>query len=297
MGGHIDREPFYFDYAYQQGAEDGYQYQGRLVTLDCLQRIYVEKRGAGPALLFIPGYGGDAAYFLNLAQELADEFTTITYDRRGNSRSPRGWVKVTLAEQADDVIKLLDCLGIERTLIMSSSNGGAIALQAMLRHHARLRGAVLHEPYWSPAFLPDAALVGSSIAAKTRIIQHRRERDCGELEARLRCLAGDAAVEHFSAETRRRLTENAETGAIEREVFSRWVPCEEEWRMLARMAPALLLGAASLACFADAVHHVEKSLGTSAVGVPGGHSGYVDHAEEMAAILRPILRQALLRNP
>ena len=52
-------------------------------------RIYNEKRGRGPAVLFVSGASGDAGHWTAVADILADAYTVITYDRRGNSRSPR----------------------------------------------------------------------------------------------------------------------------------------------------------------------------------------------------------------
>ncbi|MFD9321821.1 alpha/beta fold hydrolase [Streptomyces sp. NPDC060053] len=49
--------------------------------------LYHEVRGSGPALLMISGAGGDAGYCTAVAEDLADAFTVITYDRRGNPRS------------------------------------------------------------------------------------------------------------------------------------------------------------------------------------------------------------------
>ena len=56
-------------------------------------RLYYEKQGSGLSLLFIAGSTGDAGNFARSAALLADEFTVVTYDRRGNSRSkrPEGW--------------------------------------------------------------------------------------------------------------------------------------------------------------------------------------------------------------
>ncbi|MEU0572774.1 hypothetical protein ABZ297_46240 [Nonomuraea sp. NPDC005983] len=48
--------------------------------------LHHEVRGRGPALLLING--GDAAMYGLLAPLLADHHTVITYDARGNSRSP-----------------------------------------------------------------------------------------------------------------------------------------------------------------------------------------------------------------
>ncbi|MFD9429393.1 alpha/beta fold hydrolase [Streptomyces sp. NPDC060002] len=49
--------------------------------------LYREVRGSGPALPMISGAGGDAGYRTAVAEDLADAFTVITHDRRGNSRS------------------------------------------------------------------------------------------------------------------------------------------------------------------------------------------------------------------
>ena len=51
--------------------------------------LYYERQGSGPPVLFIAGSTGDAGNFSRTADLLADEFTVVTYDRRGNSRSVR----------------------------------------------------------------------------------------------------------------------------------------------------------------------------------------------------------------
>src|SRR3954447_14877381 len=55
--------------------------------------LYYETRGDGPPVLLIMGATGDGGHFDALADLLADEFTVISYDRRGNGRSPvpTGW--------------------------------------------------------------------------------------------------------------------------------------------------------------------------------------------------------------
>jgi len=66
--------------------------------------LYHEVRGHGPAVLFIAGATGDAGHYTRVAERLADEFTVITYDRRGNSRSrvnADGPQVATIAAQAD----------------------------------------------------------------------------------------------------------------------------------------------------------------------------------------------------
>src|SRR5215472_13464247 len=76
--------------------------------------LYCEIRGRGPAVLFIGGATGDAGNFERVAEQLADAFTVITYDRRGNSRSlaPAGWTQTSIQEQADDAAALIQALGL-----------------------------------------------------------------------------------------------------------------------------------------------------------------------------------------
>jgi pimeloyl-ACP methyl ester carboxylesterase len=59
-------------------------------------------RFVAPAVLLIMGASGDGGHFHGLVQLLADEYTVVTYDRRGNGRSPRppGWNTTSNDEQA-----------------------------------------------------------------------------------------------------------------------------------------------------------------------------------------------------
>src|SRR5262245_30028412 len=50
-------------------------------------KLYYEVRGQGSLVLLISGGPTDAGVFANLAQHLAEHYTVVTYDPRGNSRS------------------------------------------------------------------------------------------------------------------------------------------------------------------------------------------------------------------
>ncbi len=63
-------------------------------------RLYFERRGAGPVLLIIPGGPQDAGVFADLSRHLADRYTVVSYDPRGNSRST---VEGQAGEQVLDV--------------------------------------------------------------------------------------------------------------------------------------------------------------------------------------------------
>ena len=109
--------------------------------------LYYEVRGSGPALVMIAGAGGDAGFYEGAAEELADAFTVITYDRRGNSRSTgRTGQPMRIDEQADDAKAVIDALAGEKALIFGSSLGGLIALELATRHPDALTALIVHEP-------------------------------------------------------------------------------------------------------------------------------------------------------
>ena len=142
--------------------------------------LYHEVRGSGPPVLLIMGFTGDGGHFETLAELLADEFTVVTYDRRGNGRSPRpaGWAKTSPQAQADDAAALLAALGLAPAGVYGSSAGASFALCLTIRHPERVRCAVLHEPALVRLFDDPAArgavttLVQQAMAAGGRQ-QHR----------------------------------------------------------------------------------------------------------------------------
>jgi pimeloyl-ACP methyl ester carboxylesterase len=98
--------------------------------------LHHEVRGNGPPVLLIMGATGDGGHFDQLARLLADEFTVVSYDRRGNGRSPRppGWVTTSPEEQADDAAALLGALGLAPAAVFGTSSGANFALALTIRH-------------------------------------------------------------------------------------------------------------------------------------------------------------------
>ena len=76
--------------------------------------LYYERRGDGPAVVLVSGATGDAGHWTMVAEVLSSTYTVVTYDRRGNSRSPprSAWMATTIDEQADDARALIDGLHI-----------------------------------------------------------------------------------------------------------------------------------------------------------------------------------------
>ncbi|WP_258044961.1 alpha/beta fold hydrolase [Streptomyces sp. SM11] len=110
-------------------------------------QLYYEVRGSGPELIAVPGAGGDGGFFEGLAEELADAFTVITYDRRGNSRSTgRTSDPLSFPRQASDAKALISGLTRGSALVFGNSAGALIALQLATQHPEAVRGLIAHEP-------------------------------------------------------------------------------------------------------------------------------------------------------
>jgi pimeloyl-ACP methyl ester carboxylesterase len=147
------------------------------------------------------GYGG---VFGRFADFLADEFTVVTYDRRGNGQSPKpaGWTATSAEEQADDAAALLAGLGLAPAAIFGTSSAGIFALAALIHHPESVRGAMLHEPALF-------ALFDDPKDVRNRLTQLVREgMEAGgparAFERFLRFAAGDANWERLEPASRRR---------------------------------------------------------------------------------------------
>jgi 3-oxoadipate enol-lactonase len=103
-------------------------------------RLWVEQEGDGPAVLFVHGGLGDSRLWAPQAHALAACFRTIRYDLRlwGRSESPG----MTFSA-VDDLIGVLDAVGVERAALVGLSLGGGLALDAALAHPNRV-WAVAH---------------------------------------------------------------------------------------------------------------------------------------------------------
>lgn len=131
--------------------------------------LYYEMVGSGPTLLIIPGGPQDAGVFTDMAQLLADHYTVVTYDPRGNSRSTfDGAVEpLDLDIQSDDAAALIDAVGAPAN-VFGTSGGAQIGLNLAARHPNKVISLFAHEPPSmmlmddpAPALAADQALYGT----------------------------------------------------------------------------------------------------------------------------------------
>jgi 3-oxoadipate enol-lactonase len=107
-------------------------------------RLYYERRGSGPPLLFISGTGADLRTPPSgFDYAFADRRDTICFDQRGLGRSDQPPGPYSMADYADDAAHLLDTVGISSTSVVGVSFGGMVAQELVLRHPEQVDRLVL----------------------------------------------------------------------------------------------------------------------------------------------------------
>jgi pimeloyl-ACP methyl ester carboxylesterase len=96
-----------------------------------------ETVGSGPPLVVLHGLFGSSGNWRGVARALAVSHTVVSVDLRNHGASP--WAdSMDYVEMADDVLQLIDRLGLKRPTVMGHSMGGKVAMALALRHPARI---------------------------------------------------------------------------------------------------------------------------------------------------------------
>ncbi|WP_433438530.1 alpha/beta fold hydrolase [Nonomuraea sp. CA-141351] len=252
--------------------------------------LYYETRGAGPLLLISQSGEGDAGRSVDLVDRLVDEYTVITYDRRGLSRSTIHSPGVSVRQHADDVHRLLTHLTDHPVIMLGQSLGASIGLHLAVEHPDQLSLLIAHEPV-SPWLLPEAERAG-----------HRAEL------AELQALYAEGGLPAAIGQVKRVLgiTEDAETGLTPQPMTAQrqanfdffilhdFTAVVEDELDLSGCRTRIVPAAGR-----TTPHHVfdhrcavelAKLLGTELVEFPGGHNGNTSHPRAYAARLREVLQ-------
>jgi pimeloyl-ACP methyl ester carboxylesterase len=239
-------------------------------------KLHYELRGAGPSFLFIPGAEGDAEEYLRVVELLDGEFTILSYDRRGFSRSPRSadYSGTTVEEQADDAAALLAALGMAPAGVWGNSSGAIIGLSLVLRYPEAVQKAMLHEP---PLFAGMSDPQGNLAFLKQATAN-------GKVPF-LRMLTGDIVYDGFSEGYRARLAADDTWIQYEFNVFEYYRPADGDLAGVQRPV-AVLYGADSPPFFGEAANWLAGRLGTKALTIPGGHGAHYDLPRDVAKAIR-----------
>jgi len=107
-------------------------------------KIYYAEYGDENAypVIFLHGNGEDASVFKKQIGPFSEKFHVIMIDSRAHGRSTRGDAELTISSMADDVIAVMDEMGIKKTAVVGFSDGGNIALKAAARYPERIEKLV-----------------------------------------------------------------------------------------------------------------------------------------------------------
>ena len=102
------------------------------------------EQGSGPVVVLLHGFPLNRVMWAEQIRTLSESHRVIAPDLRGHGDSPAPDAVYTMEAMADDVVELLDGLGVVEPVVVGGlSMGGYVALAMALNHPSRLRGLML----------------------------------------------------------------------------------------------------------------------------------------------------------
>jgi aminoacrylate hydrolase len=167
-------------------------------------RLHYERTGsgpgAGPAIVLIPGLGGDGRFWAGVVAGLADRFDLLAIDHRGAGRSDRPAGPYTIEGIAADMLAVMDAEGIEAAHLVGHSTGGAVVQTIALDAPRRARSLVISGSWDRPdarfraTFEARAALLDAGLAEAYQQLTHVFGYDPAFIEAHAAALDRAVAV-------------------------------------------------------------------------------------------------------
>ncbi len=114
---------------------------GSRVTVNGVS-LAVEVKGEGPAVLFVHGYPLDRTIWGHQVSHLSG-VRRIAPDLRGMGRSDAPDLGYSMSTYAEDLLALLDVLGVDRYVVCGLSMGGYVAFELLRRQRERVRALIL----------------------------------------------------------------------------------------------------------------------------------------------------------
>lgn len=106
--------------------------------------LYYESHGHGQAIVFIPGTGfAGNVWIESQVEELARSHQVIVHDPRGCGRSTHAKGVYTIDLMGNDVIALLEHLGVQNAHVIGHSMGGRIALSIALNFPGKVKSLIV----------------------------------------------------------------------------------------------------------------------------------------------------------
>lgn len=108
---------------------------------------YFQISGEGPPLFLLCGFGQNYLSWEGIMPFLTPHFQVIQFDLRGAGQTEAPNESYSIEMMAQDVVGLMEALGIEHAHFMGESMGAAILLQLCIDHPHRVNKSVLCAPF------------------------------------------------------------------------------------------------------------------------------------------------------
>lgn len=105
--------------------------------------MHYKAAGDGVPIIFLHGGSGTSNSWADYLLKFSDAYRTLAPDSRGQGQSSMGQGPLTYGRMANDVVKLLDHLKIDKAHIVGHSDGGVISLHLLIDYPDRIASAVL----------------------------------------------------------------------------------------------------------------------------------------------------------
>jgi pimeloyl-ACP methyl ester carboxylesterase len=116
------------------------------------QELYFEDTGGkGPTIVFSHGLLMDQSMFAPQVAALESSYRCISWDERGHGRTASDTLApFTYYDSANDLVGLLDHLGVKQAVLAGMSQGGYLSLRCALKHPERVHALILIDTQAGP---------------------------------------------------------------------------------------------------------------------------------------------------
>lgn len=107
---------------------------------------YTRTGGSKPPLVLLHGLTGSGGCWSPLARALEDDYDVVMPDARGHGRSSAPPSGYRYEDHADDVLELIQTLGLDAPVVLGHSMGGMTAAVVATQAAAAARAVILADP-------------------------------------------------------------------------------------------------------------------------------------------------------
>jgi 2-succinyl-6-hydroxy-2,4-cyclohexadiene-1-carboxylate synthase len=270
--------------------------QRRVIDVGDGLALHVEQAGEGPPLVLLHGFTGAASTWTPLLPRLSAEYATVAIDLpgHGHSSAPASPHRYALARFADDLLRVLDALAIDRVALLGYSMGGRAALRAALRAPDRVAALALEST--SPGIADPARRAERRTADRTLADEIERE-GVPAFVSRWETLPLWASQQALSATARAALRAQRERNDATGLANSlRGAGAGEDEPVLAHLdtiaAPVLLVAGALDGAYVAAGGEMARAFPNARLAVvPGaGHAVHLERPDELTHAVLAFLR-------